>query len=100
MTDKLRKKLQDEMETCGWNILAAHHQRETVFLISEQLDLIEVAIAVALDKIEDIKTWQETGDFRRPDSYEVETWEKDPDKKMAQFIIVQPFVLIQKILQQ
>ena len=100
MSEELRKKLTDEIETCSWSILKEHHLRKVVFVINEELNLVDVAIALALDEVDKVKTWKDSGDFREPDSYEIENWEKDPDTKIAKFIIVQPFVLIQKMVHQ
>ena len=100
MSEELRKKLSEELEICSWSILKEHHSRNVVFVINEELDLVEVAISLALDEVDKVKTWKDAGDFREPDSYEIKKWNEDPDKKIATFIIVQPFVLIQKMVQQ
>jgi len=71
-----------------------------VFVINEELDLVDVAISLALDEVEKVKTWKDSGDFREPDSYELKKWESDQNAKIVKFIIVQPFVLIQKMVQQ
>ena len=100
MSEDLKKKLREEIEVCSWSLLDQHYQRGAVFHISQELDLVEVAVAVALDNVDTVKTWKEAGDFQTPDDYDVNKWQENPDDKVFKFLIVQPFVLIQKIVTQ
>lgn len=94
MSEELKEKFKSEMDQCDWSMLAEHHKKEVVFLVSQNLDLIDVACSVALDDVANVKKWQDSQELRRPSQAEVESFEKDSHQKMANFLIVAPFVLI------
>jgi hypothetical protein len=56
-----------------------------------------VGVNVANDEVEIIKDYLSNEQLRKPSDEEVKNWEEKPHEKMAQFLIVQPYVLIKKI---
>ena len=88
---------EDQLIEADWSMLEPHHKRGGLFVIAQELDLKEVARSVANDEIEKVKEWLEKGDFRHPTEAEIETWSADNYRKFAIFVIVQPYVLIQKL---
>lgn len=93
--DELKKKLKEEIESCDWSMLEAHHEREALLLVEGEIPLIDAAMALAKDNVELVKYWQSKNFFRRPTEEEIKSWSEDKFNKMARFLIIQPFVLIQ-----
>jgi len=94
---ELRDKLKSELETTDWLALEPHHGREALMIVHQDLDLLDVAVSVAQDNAEDIKKWMSEKKLQRPTEEQVETW-KDLREKKYIFIIVQPFVFVQEVL--
>lgn len=92
--EDLKEKFKTEIEEADWSMLEKHYERDAVFIVKENLPLIDVAVAVAQDKVQFIKIWLDNNEIHRPSKEDVEKFEKDKFKKMCQFIIVQPYVLI------
>lgn len=87
-----------QLDEASWDLLKQHHERGAVFLLDESLDLVEVATAIAKDSFELVKGWLDAKKLRPLSSQEVENWEKMPNEKVVKFLIVQPYVIIKKIL--
>tara|TARA_B100000029_G_scaffold235542_1_gene232681 strand:- start:2251 stop:2565 length:315 start_codon:yes stop_codon:yes gene_type:complete len=98
MTDQnyqnLYKKLQEEKTEISIKDLQVHQKRRALILVSDTLDITDVAVLVALDDKKSIENWLSKN--------LIENVEDDQFKKMMHnenkifsFIIVQPFVLIQ-----
>ncbi len=90
----LREKLQTEVDQCDWSMLRPHHNRGAVFLLEDPVSLLDAAVAVATDDAEKVKKWQQNNIIRQPNNDETESWEKNDLRKFADFIIIQPYVLI------
>jgi hypothetical protein len=96
MMIELKEKLKTEVEQSDWAPLKQHHDNHAVYIVTD-LELLDAAVAVALDKVEFIKLWLESGSLREPTEQEVAKWDAKPNLKMAKFIIIQPYVLISLI---
>ena len=88
----LRDKLKGEMGRVSWTRLAPHHQRGHLWFL-EELDLVSVGLAVAMDQLDTVSAWTQSGRLRRPTNEEVSAWADDPTAQHFEFLIVQPFVL-------
>lgn len=93
----LKDKFEKELELCDWSMLAPHYARGVLLLVKPEIELITVAIALAEDNAQVVKQWQTSEYLRPPSDEEVTSWNKMSGEKFAKFLIVQPFVLIQKI---
>ncbi len=91
---ELKDKLKTEVEEADWDLLRVHHENGAVFVTKGNLDLLDVAVAIAQDKVQFVKVWLDNGDIARPTDDEVSLFEKEPYKKICKFIIVQPYVII------
>lgn len=92
----LREKLAEEIFTGLWHDLKPHSERDAVFLVDENLELLDVAVKVASDEATVVGTWIQSGKIRRPTPEELESWAGEPTKGFR-FVIVQPYVLIQDL---
>ena len=95
MFDELKEKLSQEVDEADWNLLKKHHESETVFIVGKDLDLVDVGVAIAMDKSHMVKGWLDSGQLAKPTDEQVKYYEENEFKKMCKFIIIQPYVLIQ-----
>ena len=94
--EDLKKKLESEIESCDWEMLAPHYQRDVVIWLGEGVELIDAGMALAQDQVQTVANWQAEGLIGKPTEDQVKVWEQEPKKKFANFLIVQPFVLIKQ----
>lgn len=94
--NELKEKLKTEVEETDWAPLKQHHDNASVY-IADGIDLMDAAVAITKDKVEFIKLWLESGELRKPTDEEVKLWESERNMKFANFIIIQPYVIIKLI---
>ena len=92
---EIYEKLKGEIESATWEPLENHHKRGALIIVDNELDLIEVGVQIALDDVEMIKSYLKNIKLIQPSERDIEDIKKDEDL-MFQFIIVQPYVLAQK----
>lgn len=83
----LYEKLSAELSIVSWSALSPHAERGALFWVDKQLDLVEVAMCMALDEAVAIGAWHEAG-LLLPAAQNA-----PPDFAAFRFLIVQPFVL-------
>lgn len=94
--DPLVKKLINEVDEAEWSMLAIHYDRGAIVFIDPQLDIIDVAVKVIRDQVDIVKDWTDQGLVYNPKEKDIEV-----DKSIKySFIITQPYVLIQPIIQE
>ena len=98
MTDQnyqnLYKKLQEEKTEISIKDLQVHQKRRALILVSDTLDITDVAVLVALDDKKSIENWLNKSLIENVEDDRFKSMTQD-DNKIFSFIIVQPFVLIQ-----
>jgi len=82
-------------EVC-WRELRIHLQRDSIILVSGELDLIETAVAVAEDDKSQVEQWISSGLIGKPEKDSLEQWEAELSTPFN-MLIVQPFILIQAV---
>lgn len=90
-------KFKEEVEVASWSMLEPHYERGALIVVSSEIDLFEVAIAVAEDNTAVVKDWLSKGDVRNASAEDKENWSVAPAEKIVEFLIVQPYVLVQLI---
>ncbi|NPA25429.1 MAG: DUF2288 domain-containing protein [Deltaproteobacteria bacterium] len=90
LNEELSRKLAEEIGTVPWSWLRLHHQRGVLFLVADELELLEVALAVAEDRVDEIRNWLETGRLNQPRPEQVEEWENSGG--LFAGVIVKPYV--------
>ncbi len=91
----LREKLAAEIGTVAWSWLRPHHRRGILFLVDAEIELLEVAVAVAGDRVEMIREWLAAGSLQRPGPETVAVWESDGG--LFRGVIVKPYVFFQPV---
>ncbi len=94
--DSLKDRLRQEIGECLSSDLQNHLKKEVVILVSNELDLLEVALKVAQDDSAVVSGWMKSSLLARPSLQAIERWQKDPQAPFRS-IIVQPFVLVQAL---
>ena len=91
---QLREKLTGELDVSSWKGLIPEMLSKSLFLVSKELDLVEVGVQVALDYTSDVKQWLDSGLLKRPTKDQISHWETFGS--LFQFIIVEPYVFFQE----
>lgn len=92
--EQLREKLTGEVTVSTWKGLIPDMLTRSLFIVSPELDLVEVGVQVALDHSARIKEWIDSGRLARPTKEQIDEWETTGS--LFRFIIVQPFVFFQE----
>jgi hypothetical protein len=90
----LRIRLGETRGTVLYPDLRAHLERDAVFVVSDAVDLIDAAVAVAMDDVATVGRWIESSELRKPTADERDHWCVAVGRRW-QAIVVQPFVLVQ-----
>jgi hypothetical protein len=92
----LRKELSETLDEAEWEWLIPHVQRDAVILVSLNLDLIDVAEAIATDNTITVQEWIENQLLSKPSNTQMGEWNSDRQKRFNT-LILQPYVLVQEI---
>lgn len=90
----LKEKLKNEIQQVEWEQLKPHQEREALVMVSQELALVEVALAFAEDDTKNVKKWMAQNLVYKPSPAEMS---RHPSQKNFKFVIVQPFVLVQEL---
>ncbi|MCU0517552.1 MAG: DUF2288 domain-containing protein [Oscillatoria sp. Prado101] len=91
----LRAELAATVDEAEWEWLIPHAQRQAVIVVSPELDLIDVALAMASDNVSSVQGWIGERLIYKPSTSELSNWNANPNKRFNS-LIVQPFVLVQE----
>ncbi|MUL36743.1 DUF2288 domain-containing protein [Gloeocapsopsis dulcis] len=92
----LRAELAEGLDEAEWNWLIPHVQRDAVIVVTEQLDLVDVGVALASDNTASVQSWIDKELIHKPSVSQLSDWNGDRTKRFNS-LIVQPFVLIQEL---
>lgn len=93
--EELKKKLQEDIDQSDWSMLKPHVERGAILFVDRKLELVDVGVAIAQDKIQIVKLWLDEGLVTKPTQTEIDDFEKDEYTKKFKFLIIQPYVLVQ-----
>jgi hypothetical protein len=107
----LRNYLTDLVDVAAWNWLTDLAKQGKVLLLANNLDLVEVGLALAEDDVSQVQQWLDDGWLYRPTEAQILVWDREEaqgsnlvssgdslvenlDRKLQfESLIVQPFVL-------
>ena len=92
----IRKKLQEDIANINWQEIIPHARRDAVIIIDRQLNLIEVAEAIALNQTTIVSHWIAEKLIAKPTQQQLTDWNSKPETEFTT-AIVQPFVIIQAL---
>lgn len=90
---ELHDKINRETGRIRWSELERHFASGSVVFVSEELDLIEVALRIAHDDKESIAQWMQSGKVARVSDQQAQVWLAADATLWAS--VVSPFVLVQ-----
>ena len=90
---ELHDKINRETGRIKWSELERHFASGSVVFVSEELDLIEVALRIAHDDKESITRWMQSGKVARVSDQQAQLWLAADASLWAS--VVSPFVLVQ-----
>lgn len=91
----LKAQLSEMMDQVEWGWLIPHVERHALVLVTPDLDLLEVGLAIANDNVTTVQRWISEQLIYKPSENQVESWNQTPDKFFLA-LIVQPYVLVQE----
>jgi hypothetical protein len=85
-----------DLAEVSWRELKIHLKRDAIIIVDVDLNLIDVAVAVANDDKPLVETWIGEKQLGKPTEDHLRNWEKKSDNRFK-MLIVQPFILVQNI---
>jgi hypothetical protein len=90
---ELRIKINLETARLSWAELERHFAQGTVVYVSEELDLVDVAVRISHDDKESIAAWMAEGKVGKVTDVQAQTWAQSD--AMLWTSVVNPFILVQ-----
>ena len=91
---ELHDKINRETGRIPWSELSRHFASGSVIWVSEELDLIDVALRIAHDDKESVRQWMTAGTVAKVSDAQAEAWTAAEATLWAS--VVSPFVLVQQ----
>jgi hypothetical protein len=89
----LRTKINLETARLPWAELERHFAQGTVIYVSEELDLIDVAVRISHDDKASIAAWMAAGQVGKVSDTQAQTWAQS--EALLWTSVVSPFILVQ-----
>jgi hypothetical protein len=90
---ELRAKINLETARLPWADLERHFAQGTVVYVSEELDLIDVAVRISHDDKTSIAAWMAEGKVGKVSDMQAQTWAQSD--ALLWTSVVNPFILVQ-----
>ena len=88
--------LSRNLDTAPWSLLKLHAQRGGLIWVQPDLDLLQVAVAVAQDQVQLVEEWLRKGAMRKPTLQDFAELDVAPQREFMS-VVVQPWVLFQDL---
>lgn len=92
----LRAQLAETVDEAEWEWLIPHAKRDALVVVTPQLDLLDVGVAIALDNVVAVQRWISEELIAKPSVAQLTDWNGDRTKRFNT-LIVQPYVLVQEL---
>ena len=92
----LRTELTENLDEAEWDWLIPHVQRDAVIVVAEDLDLLDVGVAIASDQVSSVEQWIDQQLMAKPSETQLGNWNSDRTKRF-QTLIIQPYVLVKEM---
>ncbi|HYW20070.1 MAG TPA: DUF2288 domain-containing protein [Nodularia sp. (in: cyanobacteria)] len=92
----LRTELTEILDEAEWEWLIPHVKRDAVIVVAEDLDLLDVGVAIASDQVSSIQQWIDQQLMAKPSDTQMGNWNSDRTKRFHT-LIIQPYVLVKEI---
>ncbi|MDB9372195.1 DUF2288 domain-containing protein [Nodularia sphaerocarpa] len=92
----LRAELTEILDEAEWEWLIPHVKRDAVIVVAEDLDLLDVGVAIASDQISSVQQWIDQQLMAKPSDTQLGNWNSDRTKRFHT-LIIQPYVLVKEM---
>ncbi len=92
----LKAELAQAIDEATWDCLMPHAKRDFIIFVTQELDLLDVGMAIARDDVVSVQHWISTQQVHKPFPDQLASWNSNQAKRF-QALIVQPYVLIQEL---
>lgn len=92
----LKERLNKDIADISWQELLPHARRDAVIVVKSELDLSEVAVAIAQDNTSSVQNWIASQSVAKPTADQLSQWNDNPQKQFTA-LIVQPFVVVKEV---
>lgn len=89
----MRERLAAFLGEVFWSDLSAHAARDALIVVADDLDLLDVGVALANDDKARVALWIEERRLTKPSPADLSRWSAEPAATFES-LIVQPFVLV------
>jgi hypothetical protein len=89
----MRERLAAILGDVYWSDLRAHAARDALIVVADELDLLDVGVAVATDDAPRVERWIQARQLTKPTAAELSRWPAEP-LAMFESLVVAPYVLI------
>lgn len=93
--EDIRARLKENLDVAQWDWLIPHVKRDALVVVTPQLDLLDVGVAIASDNVSSVQRWISEALIYKPSPEQVSEWNQNSTKKFDA-IIVDPFVVVQE----
>ena len=93
----LKERLNKDIADISWQELLPHAKRDAVIVVKSELDLSEVAVAIAQDNTTSVQSWIASQSVAKPTADQLSQWNDEPQKQFTA-LIVQPFVVVKEVI--
>ena len=90
----VKQQLAEELASVEWKSLLPHAKRDAVIVVREELNLLDVGVAIAQNDMVSVQSWISQQLIHKPYADELTQWNRELTKPFMT-LIVQPFVLVQ-----
>lgn len=94
--ENLREQLAELIDEAELEWLKPHIQKDAVILVTPDLDLLDVGVAIASDNTQSVQHWIGEQLLVKPSSEILNQWNSNPNQKF-QAMIIQPYVLVKQM---
>ncbi|HEY9296421.1 DUF2288 domain-containing protein [Coleofasciculus sp. FACHB-64] len=91
----LREELAELLDEAEWNWLMPHAEREAVVIVAQELDLLDVGVAIANDDVSSVQHWISEQLIYKPSEAQKQDWNDNKNKRFSA-LIVSPYVLVKE----
>jgi hypothetical protein len=93
--ENLREQLAELIDEAELEWLKPHIQKDAVILVTPDLDLLDVGVAIANDNTQSVQHWIGEQLLIKPSLELLDRWNRNPHQKF-QAMIIQPYVLVKE----
>ena len=94
--ENIREQLTEILDEAELEWLKPHIQKDAVIIVDNELDILDVGVAIASDNMQSVQHWIGEQLLIKPSTEILDRWNAQPDRRF-QAIIIQPYILVKEI---